>query len=341
MIPGFVEVSQESRALAEAEVVSAAETVGGEGHPGDPWNAGLVSVAVPQSSDWALLASRVALGRRCLVLVRGGEEPISAAKREGAVGRSARFRQLGRPSGGDVDVGPRECGRAYKEGGGRIDLETPQRRFWLVRGSDGREALLEETAEVDRTAAARRRMPLLPFQRPVSLPPKLARVAVNLARVRTGDRVVDPFLGTGALLAEAGLMGARLYGIDRDPGMVRGAIRNLAHYGLEAEELGVGDARSVEFEDRDLRFSAVVTDPPYGRSSTTGGSDAAELVAEAMTRWWDRLEPGGRLSLVVPQGREPPSFGVVPRFRLPVRVHRSLTREFLLFERTGASGTPR
>ena len=177
-----------------------------------------------------------------------------------------------------------------------------------------------------------RRMPRLPFRRPVSLPPRLGRAAANLARVREGSRVLDPFLGTGALLAEAGLLGAHLYGIDRDPEMVRGALRNLAHLGVGAEELIVGDAAEVEFEDPQVRFDAVLTDAPYGRSSSTGGEPVRRLVQQVVPRWAHRLAPGGRVVLIVPKG-SPEMSGIGRLVGCPaLRVHRSLTREFRVYE---------
>jgi tRNA (guanine10-N2)-dimethyltransferase len=169
------------------------------------------------------------------------------------------------------------------------------------------------------------------------MPPKLARAAVNLARVVPGESVLDPFLGTGALLAEAGLLGGRLYGIDRDPAMVRGALQNFSYLAVGAEELLVGDAREVDFSNASVRFSAIVTDTPYGRSSSAGGAVLGELVEQVMQRWSERLTPDGRILLIAPAGPSPPGVSGDLRFRIPVRVHRSLTREFRLYERAGAT----
>ena len=341
MIPGFVELSQESLALAEAEAVSAAEALGGGVAPTAEALPGLVGIEVPDAAAWVQLAGRLALARRCLVAVETSPDIGATARAQGAHGGSAAFRRIGRPSGGAADEGVLACGRAFKAGGGTIDLDQPSRRFWLVKAADERDHLLEEVASVDRTGPTLRKMPLLPFQQPVSLPPKLARAAVNLARVVPSDRVLDPFLGTGALLAEAGLLGGRLYGVDRSSAMVRGALQNLAYLGVSAEELVVGDARDVEFAHKDQRFSAIVTDPPYGRSSSTGGEDSAALVSRVMERWWERLTPDGRLVVIIPSGGAPLEALGPPRFRIPVRVHRSLTREFCLYERSSASRSPR
>ncbi len=337
MIPGFVELSQETLPLAEAEAVCAAEALGGRGIPAAPPVPGLVAVEVPDPGTWTQLAGRLALARRCLVSVTTSPDVVSAARGEGTRGGSAAFRRIGRPSGGGGDPNVLGCGRAFKAGGGTIDLDRPSRRFWLVEAAEGREYLLEEVASVDRSAPTQRKMPLLPFRRPVSLPPKLARAAANLAHVKLSDRVLDPFLGTGALLAEAGLLGGRLYGVDRDPTMVRGALQNLAYLGVAAEELVAGDARDVDFTDEVRTFSAIVTDPPYGRSSSTGGESSAELVAGVIARWSKRLTPDGRIVLIVPTGGSPVGLPGIPRFRIPVRVHRSLTREFCLYETPSVS----
>lgn len=337
MILGFVEVSHESLALAEAEAVSAAEALGGRGVAAGVPIRGLVAVEVSDLPTMTALAGRLALARRCLVPVPSADDLVAAARREGGSGDSAAFRRVGQPSGGEVDEEVLECGRAFKLGGGTIDLERPSRRFWIAHGADDRDYLLEEVAAVDRAGLAQRRMPLLPFRRPVSLPPRLARAAVNLARVTPNDRVLDPFLGTGALLAEAGLLGGRLYGIDRDPAMVRGALQNFTYLGVAAEELVVGDAREVDFSDNECRFSAIVTDSPYGRSSSTGGAATSELIADVMERWSERLRPDGRLLVVAPSGGAPHRFPGAPRFRIAVRVHRSLTREFCLYERPRVS----
>lgn len=341
MILALVEPSGESRELALAEARSAAEAVGGSVPASEPPGlAGLIPVLVPGERALAQLAERLALARRCLVLRAEPAEIGAYLGREGAAGSSAAVRRLGRPSSGAEDAAVLDAGRRFKAGGGTIDLRQPSRRFWLAGGADGTDRLLEEVASVDRRAASTRRMPSLPFQRPVSLPPRLARAAANLARVRPGDRVVDPFVGTGALLAEAGLLGARLYGIDRDATMVRGALRNLAHLGVGAEELLVGDAGDVEFSRRATSFDAVLTDPPYGRASSTGGEGAAAVVDRVLPRWAARVRPGGRLVIVVSSRIRDPGADWTTIAAVPVRVHRSLTREFRVYERTGPTARP-
>ena len=336
----LVEISGESPALARAEVESAAEAMGGRPTSApsalDPT---LVRVELPEERSGRELAVRLGLARRCLE-VRSDpgtvETAMAVAARDGG---SVAVRRLGQPSSGGEDAGVLAAGRAFRSAGGRIDLGRPDRRFWLVGSGSAGDVLLEEVGATDRPATTGRRMPTLPFQRPVSLPPRLARAAANLARVRPGDRVLDPFLGTGALLAEAGLLGARLYGIDRDPQMVRGALRNLAHLGVTADELVVGDAGRVGFSSEGAPFDAILTDPPYGRASSTGG-EAADAVAErVLSRWAGRVRPGGRVVVVTPGPAYSPGSEWRAVLDVPVRVHRSLTREFRVYERGPATTT--
>ena len=335
MIRVFVERSGEAPELARAETVAAAEALGGRaGTPGPEGPTALVEVELPDPSGARALAARLGLARRCLVPIGDGEErALEALEHAATPGRSAAVRRFGHPSGGGTDAGVEQAGARLRARGVRIDLEQPDHRLWIVGDEGSVERLFEEVSAVDRPAFGRRRMPQLPFQRPVSLAPRLARAAANLARVRPGDPVLDPFVGTGALLAEAGLLGGRLFGIDRDPTMVRGALRNFEHLRVAPEELVVGDAGEVQIGDAVGAFAAVLTDPPYGRASGTGGEEAGGVVARVLPRWAERVAPGGRVVVVLPGGPDP----LPPPWRrvvsVPVRVHRSLTREFRVYER--------
>jgi hypothetical protein len=329
VIDVYVEISGESLELARAEVVSAAEALGGSGV--DPVEGGAPLVHVHLDGTHArALAGRLALARRTLVAPCPQPHGTPTPTHPNA---SASFRPFRRPSGGAGDDAVVRAARAWKEAGGRIDLESPERRFWALAQPPGPPLWLEEVAPVDRRAVAARRISALPFRRPVGLDPRLARAAANLARCSPESRVVDPFVGTGALLAEAALLGARVVGIDFDPAMVQGALRNFAHLGVAAETMVEGDSGTVEFDGSSGPFDALLTDLPYGRSSGTGGEGPATLVRRVIPRWADRVRGGGRVVLVSPGGED----AVDPPWRrvlaVPVRAHRSLTREFRVYER--------
>jgi tRNA (guanine10-N2)-dimethyltransferase len=153
--------------------------------------------------------------------------------------------------------------------------------------------------------------------------------------VRPGDRVADPFAGTGGLLLEAGLAGAAVLGADLDPVMVEGSRDALAHYGV-AGDIAVGDvAETLARMAAAAPLDAIVSDPPYGRSSTTAREPPRELYGRALAAMASALKPGGRLAIVLPDPeaakQAPPSL-VLEQAHVQ-RVHRSLDRHYLVFRK--------
>jgi tRNA (guanine10-N2)-dimethyltransferase len=97
--------------------------------------------------------------------------------------------------------------------------------------------------------------------------------------------------GTGGLLIEAGLVGARTVGVDAQPKMVRGARENLAAYlsspqgpapdrSPAAFDVLQGDATALPV--RDDAVDGVVFDAPYGRQSKIARHELGDLVAGAL-----------------------------------------------------------
>ncbi|MFC1755726.1 TRM11 family SAM-dependent methyltransferase, partial [Thermoproteota archaeon] len=67
-----------------------------------------------------------------------------------------------------------------------------------------------------------------PFQNPKeSIPPKIARIMVNLTGVSSGGTLFDPFCGIGTILQEAAMLGLHIFGADIDRQRVAETIRNL------------------------------------------------------------------------------------------------------------------
>ncbi|MDO9036378.1 MAG: methyltransferase domain-containing protein, partial [Methanoregula sp.] len=97
------------------------------------------------------------------------------------------------------------------------------------------------------------------FFHPGVMMPRMARTLANIAGVQVGDRVLDPFCGTGGILIEAELLGALAIGSDFDPLMVLGCRQNVLHASLM-----LADATGLPFQDHSI--DSVVTDLPYGQS---------------------------------------------------------------------------
>jgi len=134
------------------------------------------------------------------------------------------------------------------------------------------------------------------FFHPSTLKPKLARCMANLARLRRGEVAMDPFCGAGGIVMECSLLGARMVGMDVQRRMLRGTRKNLWWAGAEALGLIHGDARRIPARG----LNAIITDPPYGRLSSTGGVESASLITEFLYNACDALKPGGYLVTLAP-----------------------------------------
>ena len=148
--------------------------------------------------------------------------------------------------------------------------------------------------------------------------------------------LLDPMMGAGGILIEAGLLGLKVYGVDIKPEMVEGAEMNLRHYGVRDFELKRGDATRLE-ELFDREFEAVATDPPYGTAATLAGRRRDELYRAVLRSIYNVLKPGGRLTIAFPtsfDGKgEAEKLGFKMLGRYYQRVHKSLERYFYVFEK--------
>ena len=213
---------------------------------------------------------------------------------------------------------------------GKVDLTNPSVEIGILLAEEAHVGALVGT--VDRRALDARHPKHREHFAPVSLHPRYARALVNMARVPVGGRVADPFVGTGGLLIEAGLMGARLYGGDVDARMVMGTRAQLAREGIEGasiEERDVGEL--PEWTGGEL--DAVVSDPPYGRSSSTNRESMVALYDRFFEASHAALKDGGRLAVIFPSDELRQR--AAERFRLveshDQRVHKSMTRHWAVF----------
>lgn len=170
-----------------------------------------------------------------------------------------------------------------------------------------------------------------PFSQPITVDPRSARCWINLSQTEEGGKVLDPFCGTGTVLVEAGLMGLKVYGSDIDSRMVSGTRINMDYFGVE------GEIRKADIQKLsgtwDEKFDAVVTDPPYGRSSMVGGSEIEGIYRSSMQQFEKVLKRGCRCVLGAPREikfeeilkSSGTDFAVEKKFK--GKVHGSLWRE--------------
>ena len=166
-----------------------------------------------------------------------------------------------------------------------------------------------------------------PFFYPGSMSPKLARCMVNLSRVKSGDLLLDPFCGTGGILIEAGLIGCKLVGSDIYWKMKNGTSINLDYYGIT-------DYRTFNLDVRELKMyekvAAVVTDPPYGISTSTGDIEGDGIFIEFFKAIYDNMLDDAYLCMASPHYVDlkpmvdEVGFEIIEQYG--IKMHRSLTR---------------
>jgi tRNA (guanine10-N2)-dimethyltransferase len=175
-----------------------------------------------------------------------------------------------------------------------------------------------------------------PAFHPSTMPPKIARCMVNLARAKPGSTFLDPFCGVGGILIEAAVVGCRVVGIDASSRMLRGARRNLKHFNLDPLGFVHGDARTPPIGGGG-GLDAIATDPPYGRGSSTMGVKMSALIQDFLSRAASLLSKDGHLCISAPVEVDTVQYaqdgGLNVEEEHLVRVHRSLTRRFMVLRR--------
>jgi tRNA (guanine10-N2)-dimethyltransferase len=216
--------------------------------------------------------------------------------------------------------------------GTKVSLKNPDKTFLGIITNEKLVLGLKLTDITSKTFSERRPRKK-PFFHPSAMPSKLARCMVNLAHAKAEGSVLDPFCGTGTSLIEATYIGCRALGVDAQKRMVMGCKKNLRHFNISPEGLIWADARWLPFTSVDC----VVTDPPYGRSSSTLRSTTKQLVQEVLVSAHGLLGVGQRICIASPKTLSIKALGTVLGYRHVeshfAYVHRTLTREIAVFEK--------
>lgn len=152
------------------------------------------------------------------------------------------------------------------------------------------------------------------------LPPKLARIMVNLARVKDGETILDPFCGNGTVLMEGALItkAQHIIGSDIEERQSASSLKNLEwlveHQILTADDAGrteifTADARHVSGHLDPTSVHAVISEgmmgPPLrGHEPQSAIQKNAKEISSLWIQTLDRLRPAlannARLVLVWP-----------------------------------------
>jgi tRNA (guanine10-N2)-dimethyltransferase len=226
----------------------------------------------------------------------------------------------------------------------KVNLRNPDKTFIGII-TDDKLVLGLKLTDITSKTFSERRPRKKPFFHPSAMPSKMARCMVNLALGKAEAIMLDPFCGTGTSLIEATFIGCKALGVDAQFRMILGCNKNLAYFNISAEGLVLGDARQLPF----FKVDCMVTDPPYGRSASTLKSTTKQLVQKVLAASHDLLGMGQRICIALPirvneSGQTERLAKVLECYIADlgfktieshkVYVHRSLTREIMVYEKT-------
>ncbi len=207
---------------------------------------------------------------------------------------------------------------------GPVSLQSPEREYRALLTKD-RCYLGRTLCRIDRGGFDARNPGHREFFHPGVMMPRIARALVNISGIMPGERLLDPFCGTGGILLEGSLVGADAVGGDSDLVMVKGSAKNLG----SRAGLFLGDAMQIPLSDATI--DSVVTDLPYGQSSRITAGSIDQLYSGAMGEIQRVLRPGRRAVIVTRCDISSVAEGVLKIEELHAqRVHKSLTRWILV-----------
>ncbi|MDV3244817.1 MAG: hypothetical protein LYZ66_06565 [Nitrososphaerales archaeon] len=208
----------------------------------------------------------------------------------------------------------------------KVKLLRPKGNELLAEQVSSREALdlvvfpykggygLGPTCWVSDTASVKERGLAKPVPHSeIAMSPRLAQLLVNLSGLAPGKTLLDPFCGSGTILAEGLFKSLVCVGVDSDAGRIRDARKNLgwarSRAGRGTFSLKLGDARELPSLLGRSSVDGVVTEPLLlptfeSRPSTKVANElmetAGETYAEALSSIAETLTPGARVVMVVP-----------------------------------------
>jgi precorrin-6B methylase 2 len=147
----------------------------------------------------------------------------------------------------------------------------------------------------------------------IALSPRLARTLVNLAGLKPGQTVLDPFCGSGTILIEAYGKSLRCLGLDSRASRVQEARENIRWSIGGVTDRGYdirkGDARELPRLLRGSKVDAIVTEPlllprldarPKTSTAQAMVEESAQVYNDALASMADSIHSEGRIVVVVP-----------------------------------------
>ena len=179
-----------------------------------------------------------------------------------------------------------------------------------------------------------------------SMNPILIRAMINLGILNHYSPIrkqkikksyfLDPFMGAGGILMEAGTMGYFTLGIELGYWMSRGARMNLTDLTFSGYS---GSFWSIIRSDSNLiplkseSIDIIVTDPPYGNSTILGGQKLEDLLTNVLQECFRVLKKNSRMVISIPSQIKVNFNNFEILESISDRVHNSLTRIIYLLQK--------
>lgn len=144
------------------------------------------------------------------------------------------------------------------------------------------------------------------------LPPKLAKMMINLAGTGLTGKLLDPSCGSGTILQEALLLGyEKVIGTDLSPKAVADSLNNLkwlaAKYKLDLSEVKVfqADSRILSSKIEAGSIEAIITEPYLGEALKSKVQNQnlavlADLYLKSFQEFHKILKPSGKVVFILP-----------------------------------------
>lgn len=183
--------------------------------------------------------------------------------------------------------------------------------------------IIDNVVYVTRTIQPIEAMTARDYERPAidsksgMLPPKLARMMVNLANPKASDTLFDPFCGSGTLLGEAMSLGIQhIIGSDITPKAVSDSQQNLDWLAKQSQVLGTdyrvlhADVRELSKHIEPTSIDVIATEPfmgvpRKGREKRdfliSQARELKSLYIHAFREFAKIMKPGGRIVFVIPR----------------------------------------
>lgn len=96
----------------------------------------------------------------------------------------------------------------------------------------------------------------------LAIAPRLAKILINIAGLKQGETMFDPFCGIGGIMQEALLQGINAVGSDVDAKAIKGAKENMKWFGFSPEKYQLINFDSTKVDIPEV--NAIVTEPDLG-----------------------------------------------------------------------------